>query len=105
MNEVGIREGKVYFRPGGDLVASSMQSYREQLLKALEQAPGGIEIDLGQVDMIDSMGIGLLVAAHNTVSGKGGNLRLKGVSPDIRELLSAMRLNSHFEIVDSESRE
>jgi anti-anti-sigma factor len=105
MKEVGIQEGRVFFRPSRDLVASSLESYRKELLRALEQAPGGIEIDLGGVGMVDSMGIGLLVAAHNTAQANGGKLRLKGVSPDIRELLSAMRLTSHFEIEDSESRE
>jgi len=51
-----------------------------------------IVFDLAATESVDSTGIGLLIAANNSLAGRGGGLRLLNVSPDIMKLLKSMRL-------------
>ena len=55
-------------------------------------------IDLAKVKTVDSVGLGLLIAAHNSLSGAGGKLTVTNASEDIYFLLKTMRLDQHFEV-------
>jgi anti-anti-sigma factor len=48
--------------------------------------------------VVDSSGIGLLIATHNSLKTKGGSLRVANASPDILNLFKAMRLDRHFTV-------
>ena len=49
--------------------------------------------------MIDSSGIGLLIASRNSLLDSGGNeIELINTSDEIRGLFTAMRLDHHFTI-------
>lgn len=85
--------------PEGDIVASMAESFRERLKAALGASEAGLIIDCSTVTMIDSVGIGLLIAAHNSLGKVGGRLVLREVSPQIGKLLRAMRLDKHFHII------
>ena len=57
-----------------------------------------LTLDLKQVKMIDSVGLGVIIAAHNSLRGIGGKLTVKNVSNDIYRLFKTMRLDQHFEV-------
>lgn len=82
----------------GGLTASVSQELRTELLNAVSQGAKDIAVRLDQCDMVDSSGIGLLVAAHNSVKRIGGVLRVTGASPEILHLFKAMRLDQHFPV-------
>lgn len=86
--------------PEGDILASGAESLKARIQDALRDNPGGLCIDLSGVAQIDSVGLGLLIATHNTLRENGGSLRLAGVPADIVRLLKAMRLDKHFLILD-----
>jgi anti-anti-sigma factor len=71
---------------------------RPQLQKALADGVSSVVFDLGKVDVVDSSGIGLLIATHNSLKTKGGRLRISNVSPEILNLFKAMRLDRHFTV-------
>jgi anti-anti-sigma factor len=58
-----------------------------------------VVFDLGQAAMLDSSGIGLLIAAYNTVSRRQGRLHVVNVSGDVFQLLQTMRLVSRLNVV------
>jgi anti-anti-sigma factor len=80
------------------IVASVVDDLRLKLSDAVDQNPGILTLDLALVDMIDSMGLGLIVATHNTLARKNGRLRLINLSDDLYKLMTVMRLHKHFEI-------
>jgi len=88
--------GGAVLKPGEDIVASMAVTFKETLRKAASENPGGLTLDLEGVEMVDSVGLGLLVATHNSLSKQSGRLTLVNVSPDILSLLKAMRLDKHF---------
>ncbi len=99
MSEI-IRDGdKAIVKPGEDIVASMVEDLRKDFKQALHDGAEQITIDLSEVDMMDSMGIGVLVAAHNTLKKNDGQLELINASADILKLLQNMRLDQHFSII------
>lgn len=84
--------------PEGDLVSATAQLLRQKMLTAINEDPSGLTVDLGNVRILDSVGLGVLVAAHNTLSRSGASLSLVNVSNEIGSLLKAMRLEQHFSI-------
>jgi len=90
-------EGKTpIISPGGSIVASMAQDFRTLLKQAADSNPDGFAIDLREVEQIDSVGLGVLIAAHNSLAKSGGKLALVNASDDILRLLRAMRLDKHF---------
>lgn len=85
-------------QPPGDLVAPTIEAFKKEVRSVLRRNPRFLILDLIRVRMVDSVGLGVLIAAHNALLRKGVKLELINVSGEIRELLEAMRLDRHFEI-------
>lgn len=71
---------------------------RPQLQQLIADGVSHIVIDLSLVELVDSSGIGLLIAAHNSLAKAGGGLRIVGVSSEIQHLFKIMRLDRHFAV-------
>ncbi len=66
-----------------------------------EAIAGGVHqltIDLRNVEMIDSVGLGLLIAAHNSLMRVGGELSAVNASQELVNLFVSMRIHQHFSI-------
>lgn len=81
-----------------DLVGSRIETARNKLSSLVEQGVKTLIIDLKNVQVIDSLGMGLLVATHNSLKTRRGQLSLINVDPKIYDVLSIMRLDKHFPI-------
>jgi len=81
-----------------NLVSNTVEDLRETLKKLLSDQIDKIYMDFQSVDMIDSMGIGLLVSTHNTLTARNSELVILNLSSDLHELFSVMRLNEFFKI-------
>ncbi len=62
-----------------------------------------IILNLGDVNYIDSSGIGELVRTYITVTNGGGQLKLLNLTKKIEELLQITKLLTVFQVFDSES--
>lgn len=98
MSAVSTAEGLTTVKPGGDIVASMVNEFKAELKMIVDGGVNRLAVDLAEVKMIDSMGLGLLIATHNSLKKKAGQLELNNVSPDILKLLKNMRLDQHFKI-------
>lgn len=98
MSEI-VRDGDTtVVRPGIDIVASMAEDFKKELFSAINDCTGDFVIDLVGVDMVDSVGIGVIIATHNTLDRAGRNLKVINVSKDVYGLFSTMRLNRRFTI-------
>lgn len=88
-------------KPGKDIVASMADGFRKKLLKVVQGGIKEVVVDLKGVEMIDSVGVGVLIATHNSMSNAGGALRLRNASKDICRLFKTMRLDQHFEVQEA----
>jgi len=96
MSKITKDGDKVIVKPGKDIVASMVDQLKEELKQALDDGATKMAIDLSKVKMMDSMGIGLLIATHNSLEKNGSQLELLNTSADILKLLRNMRLDKHF---------
>ena len=78
--------------------ANNVQALRELFKQRLQDGVTSLELDFRHVQSIDSVGIGLLVATHNSLVKAGGSLTLVNVSQDIHQLFLLMRLDKHFSV-------
>jgi len=92
----------VTFRPDGDVVASQIPALRAELFTLLEQGVKYLIVDLQRVTMVDSSGLGLLIALHNALKERGGALTVTHASADLCQLFRIMRLDRHFTILGEE---
>jgi anti-anti-sigma factor len=98
MEEAIKQQKQTLIAPGRDIVASHAQELRRTLWSLIEEGVTDVTIDLAGVQMIDSIGLGVLIAAHNSLKKKQGRLAIIHVSKEILGLLKTMRLDRHFDI-------
>ena len=60
-----------------------------------------IVIDLAKVDLMNSVGLGMMISALTTVNSAGGELRLANVTKGIKTLLTITQLVRIFHTYDS----
>ncbi len=85
-------------QPGADVVAFMADDFKRNLLQLVNQGIPEVVIDFAGVDIVDSVGLGVVIATHNSLSNSGGKLKVINVSNDIYHLFKSMRLDQHFEV-------
>jgi anti-anti-sigma factor len=90
---------KAVVRPSGDsIVAASVDELRARIRVIVAEGVRDLIVDLTDVRMVDSSGIGLLISAHNSLRKVDGKLAVIHASPEILELFHTMRMHQHFSI-------
>jgi anti-sigma B factor antagonist len=82
-----------------ELSASSANSFRDEARRAFGDGQLNIEVDLSQTAVVDSCGLGALVALHKTASSRGGALRLLNPNPAVQQILELTRMHRILEII------
>ena len=83
---------------GEKLVASNVPGLKNVIRRLIEIGNTHIEIDCSILETLDSTGIGLLIAAHNSLEKVDGRLTIVQASTDIYDLLCSMRLDRRIKI-------
>ncbi len=77
---------------GGDLTASGVPGLQTELKQHLVDTISELIFDLSGAAMLDSSGIGLLIASANSMTRRNGRIRAVNASADILQLFQSMRL-------------
>jgi anti-sigma B factor antagonist len=93
------RDGnKIVVDLSGDLVASMVPGLKSALQQALQEGVLEVEFNLGNTSIVDSTGIGVLIATYNSMSKNNGKVRVVLASEDIFRLLQSMRLEKRLSV-------
>ena len=76
---------------------------RDTVRDLLTKGNKKILLNLGQVNYIDSSGIGELVSAFTTVRNQGGDLKLLNLTKKVHDLLQITKLYTVFDVRDDEA--
>jgi len=87
-------------QPKVDLVASTVEAQRASMMKALEGRPRGVVLEFHAVDMIDSLGITLVLGLFKTCQKAGVPFSLEGVKPDLMRVFRLFNLPKFFPILE-----
>ena len=86
-----------------EVKTSTLEAGNVGMLKAEfdEKCPAdlnAVTVEMGQVDMIDSSGIGALLGMQKRLEGTDGKVRLKNVKPTVVSVIELLRLHQIFEL-------
>lgn len=76
---------------------------RKTIRGLLEDQRKNILLNLGDVDYIDSSGIGELVSGFTAVKNQSGDLKLLNLTKRVRDLLQITKLYTVFDVFTDES--
>lgn len=74
---------------------------RETVHKLADQGKIKVVADLGQVGLMNSLGLGMLIASYTTLKNKAGDMKLANITDRIKSLLVITRLLTVFDCYDS----
>ncbi len=87
-------EGKVMGGPDATMFHGKLHEY-------VNSGKRKVVIDLGKVEWMSSVGLGMLISAMTTMKSNDGELKLANVTQSIESLLTITRLVTIFKAYDS----
>jgi anti-sigma B factor antagonist len=85
----------------GELELATAPRLRQAVVSLVGDGRVDIVLDLGGVDFIDSIGLGVIVSALKRVRSRDGQLVVAGAVPRVRALFELTRLDEIIELHDS----
>lgn len=82
----------------GDVELLSIAMSKNQLMKIARDTKKDIELNLAEVNYIDSSGIGLLISMHKLQSEKGKKLKLINLNQRVKEIIRLTSVDNIFNI-------
>lgn len=76
---------------------------RDTVRDLISKGQKSILLDLGDVNYIDSSGLGELVSAYTTARNQGASVRLLKLTKKVHDLLQLTKLYTVFDIYDDEA--
>jgi len=98
MSQIEEKGQRVVVKPDQDIVSAMSEAFKSELLSLLNKGFKELDIDMSEIEMIDSIGLGVLIATHNSLIKTGGKLMVSHVSDEIYDLFKTMSLDRHFEV-------
>lgn len=98
MSDIDLNGPIAVIRPSKNIVAGVVEEFRTEIKDLLNKGVTDLTMDLTKVNILDSMGLSVLVATHNSLQKKGTKLHISGGADNILKLLKDMRLDRHFTI-------
>jgi anti-sigma B factor antagonist len=89
--------GDITLSGGADVVL------KDKIRSLLQQGRKKLLLDLGNVNYVDSAGLGQLVQSHVTAKNGGGSLKLLNLTKRLNDLLVLTRLVTVFDSYNTEA--
>lgn len=104
MNSLKIQKQNNHLRIfiSGELAYQTFWSFESRMKKEIKPFTR-VEIDLSDVDFIDSSGIGFILRIKNAAERKGGTFFIAAPSLKVMRILKKLLLNTVFPIIEDET--
>lgn len=100
-HEITEQGGVTVVHLHGPIDVSRALELRELLGVQIDSATARVLVDLGDVTLIDSSGIGILVTAHRRAEGQGARFALAGATGTVARVFEMTRTNKLLAIHDT----
>lgn len=94
--DMRLDKGAAVVRTVGELDASTAPQLRDCFEELLRSNCHQVVVNMGELDFIDSTGLGVMVAALKRFRGAGGSLHVTEPRPQIRKVLELTSLDREF---------
>jgi len=96
--DVQERENSVFLKVHGDIEMMSIKTFKQKLFEIGQNTDKDIEIDLSEVDYIDSSGVGVLISLLKLQKKKSKELVIEKVSSKVLNVLKLSSLSDVFNL-------
>lgn len=86
------------------ILGEDTEQFRTQVRELVQSGAKKVLLNMGNVNYIDSSGVGELVRAYASASSQGGQLKLLGLTKKIHDLLTVTKLLTVFEAHENEKQ-
>jgi anti-sigma B factor antagonist len=86
--------------PADRIDAASAIQFKEQMRAVMQDAPGRVVLDMGNVGFVDSSGLGALVAVFK-LAARERSFELAALQPTVQKLFELTRMNTVFRLHDN----
>ncbi|MHC4450332.1 MAG: STAS domain-containing protein [Planctomycetota bacterium] len=93
------RDKTLWIELEGELDHDDCLKIRDEFNDRIEKGDGDVIIVMTGLTFLSSMGIGMLVKAHNRLKAQGRELKLSGVPEKIRKVFEATQLLDVFSLL------
>lgn len=104
--KVNLRESQTVWvlEVSGEIDFYSSRDLREKFQQVFDEKCSKLLVNLRKVSYIDSSGLATFVEALQRMKRAGGKLVLAGLAPAVRGVFEIAKLDSIFDLTDSEER-
>ncbi len=94
--------GLIIFHVRGKMLGGAdANQLNERIHQLLDESKNRFVLDLSEVDMMSSSGLGVLVSALTAVRNQMGDMKLAALPEKIHHILKITKLDQIFEIYDT----
>jgi len=86
------------------ILGEDTEQFRNRLRELIQSGAKKILLNMGNVNYIDSSGVGELVRAYASTGSQSGQLKLLGLTKKIHDLLMVTKLLTVFEAHENEKQ-
>lgn len=86
-----------------ELSAANSQGFRERVQLELRLRHQTVELDLSQIQFMDSQGLGVLIGIQKRLAQRHGGLKVLNPAPQARKIFELTRMGRLFEIAAPET--
>jgi anti-sigma B factor antagonist len=83
------------------LIYESLDPIQAKFVDLVESGVDKIVIDFEKVNYLDSFAVGFIMDMYRRVSSRDGELKITGLQPRVRKILSITRVDNVIEICDT----
>ncbi len=96
--EVIDQDDIIVLKVHGDIEMMTIKTFKQKLFEVGQNTEKDIEIDLSDVDYIDSSGVGVLISLLKLQKKKGKALKMEKVSSKVLNVLKLSSLSDVFNL-------
>jgi anti-anti-sigma factor len=105
MIEIIELKNTVILKPDGDITVSTVNELRDMIFKQLEKKKINMSIDFSNINLIDSVGLGVLISCYKSLEEFHGKLSLISINDELLQLFALLNLDKYFSISGKSSEE
>ena len=95
-------EGVMVIVLRGEIGTDTVSQFKEQIDQIVADGQIRLVMDFNEVNYLNSMGLGVVMAILRKVKKSKGDLKLLNLSPSVKELFELTHLTKVFEIFETE---
>jgi anti-sigma B factor antagonist len=96
--EIKDTDNQVNVIVNGDIEMMTIKEFKEKLFDLGQNVDKDVELDLSNVDYIDSSGVGVLISLMKLQKKKGKTLKIAKVSSQVMNVLQLSSLSDVFNL-------